>query len=448
MAAAAVVLFVAHASCWCYCCQPLPWWPACMTDTMCRPCLPGRRGKGGRGRGRGRGKGAPKAAEWDYYPQASQQSKKQQQRVVSYKEDSDLSLSDDAGGRVGGLWSSFVWDVGVLARACGCIHSAHVGRRGGSGIEALVRKEDLWAELGCFLSASHRAGRSTSIPHSREQHQHPTEQGAAPAEALPHPTPPLCAGSPVPAAVGPTSRAVPARARRQHAAHFLRLLDNRGSWEWPPAPGALPPFAPPPAAVWDALSQQAPELAEVACEAANAASSERYFQVWPGLGLWGDGWARQGGLDCELGKGGLAGPLTKWPGATGSWQSRLRTPTSCYGPCITDRMPPLCVGRPGGRRGGGPAGPAGTDAELSRRAGGRPRHADLGREAARWAGAGGSSGRRSAGSAGRHARGPGGTAAPGRWRPAGQWQRVCRHGAQRSGRSGRPWPAGLPAPGA
>lgn len=87
---------------WCYCCQPVPWWPACVTDTMCLPCLPGRRGKGGRGRGRGRGKGAPKAAEWDYYPQASQQSKKQQQRVVSYKEDSDLSLSDDAGGRVVG----------------------------------------------------------------------------------------------------------------------------------------------------------------------------------------------------------------------------------------------------------------------------------------------------------------------------------------------------------
>lgn len=179
MAAAAVVLFVAHASCWCYCCQPLPWWPACMTDTMCRPYLPGRRGKGGRGRGRGRGKGAPKAAEWDYYPQASQQSKKQQQRVVSYKEDSDLSLSDDAGGRVGGLWSSFVWDVGVLARACGCIHSAHVGRRGGSGIEALVRKEDFWRNWVAFYQhpteqgaapASHTAGRSTSITQSRAQH--------------------------------------------------------------------------------------------------------------------------------------------------------------------------------------------------------------------------------------------------------------------------------------
>lgn len=93
----------------------------------------------------------------------------------------------------------------------------------------------------------------------------------------------LPAASPSAAAAGGQARST--RTRRQHAAHFLRMLENRGSWDGSAAGGggasssAPLSFALPEPQVWDALCQHAPELAEVACEAADVASSTRYFEV-------------------------------------------------------------------------------------------------------------------------------------------------------------------------
>lgn len=66
-----------------------------------------------------------------------------------------------------------------------------------------------------------------------------------------------------------------------YSRHFQRLLENKGSWE-PSAQAAGAPavaYVPPPAEAWEGLGQHTPELAEVACSAADLVSSLRYFQV-------------------------------------------------------------------------------------------------------------------------------------------------------------------------
>lgn len=75
--------------------------------------------------------------------------------------------------------------------------------------------------------------------------------------------------------------------RRQqpaYAQHFLRLLENQGSWEAAgghTTAGGAAPCMPPPAEAWEGLGQHAPELAELACTAADVASSLQYFEVRP-----------------------------------------------------------------------------------------------------------------------------------------------------------------------
>lgn len=73
--------------------------------------------------------------------------------------------------------------------------------------------------------------------------------------------------------------------RRQqpaYAQHFLRLIENQGSWEAAgghTTAGDAAPCMPPPAEAWEGLSQHAPELAEQACSAADVASALLYFEV-------------------------------------------------------------------------------------------------------------------------------------------------------------------------
>ncbi|KAL4452000.1 hypothetical protein ABPG75_007662 [Micractinium tetrahymenae] len=73
-------------------------------------------------------------------------------------------------------------------------------------------------------------------------------------------------------------------ARRQQSAytkHFQRLLENQGSWEAArghTTAGGAAPHMPPPAEAWEGLGQHAPELAELACSAADVASSLQYFE--------------------------------------------------------------------------------------------------------------------------------------------------------------------------
>ena len=72
------------------------------------------------------------------------------------------------------------------------------------------------------------------------------------------------------------------RQQSTYSRHFQRLLENQGSWE--PSRGhtsgaAAAPYMPPPVEAWEGLGQVAPELAELACNAADVASSMQYFEV-------------------------------------------------------------------------------------------------------------------------------------------------------------------------
>lgn len=98
---------------------------------------------------------------------------------------------------------------------------------------------------------------------------------------------PACARAGFPAGLPSGGRTIPTRARRQHAGHYLRALDNLGSWEGnlaaaaaPSGAGAaLPPFTGPPEELWEALGHEAPEVAELASHAADVASSAKYFEA-------------------------------------------------------------------------------------------------------------------------------------------------------------------------
>ncbi|KAL4424496.1 hypothetical protein ABPG77_006805 [Micractinium sp. CCAP 211/92] len=80
----------------------------------------------------------------------------------------------------------------------------------------------------------------------------------------------------------PASRELPARRQQPaYAQHFLRLMENQGSWEAAAGhttAGGAAPCMPPPAEAWEGLSQHAPELAEQACSAADVASALLYFE--------------------------------------------------------------------------------------------------------------------------------------------------------------------------
>lgn len=90
----------------------------------------------------------------------------------------------------------------------------------------------------------------------------------------------------LPARLAPAAPSSGGRATRRqqsaYAPHFMRLLGNQGSWEAAgrhTTAGGAAPYMPPPAEAWEGLGQHAPELAELACSAADVASSLQYFEV-------------------------------------------------------------------------------------------------------------------------------------------------------------------------
>jgi len=69
--------------------------------------------------------------------------------------------------------------------------------------------------------------------------------------------------------------------KRQVAKHLQRLVENQGQWDAPRGGAiAVAPAIPPslPSEAWEALGNAAPDTAELACAAADLASSVRYFE--------------------------------------------------------------------------------------------------------------------------------------------------------------------------
>ena len=78
--------------------------------------------------------------------------------------------------------------------------------------------------------------------------------------------------------------------KRQIAKHLQRLVENYGQWDAPrggsqAAPSVIPPSLP--SEAWEALANAAPETAELACAAADLASSVRYFETAAAVGNGG-----------------------------------------------------------------------------------------------------------------------------------------------------------------